>query len=229
MPPPALLRHALAAAALLAAFPAQSAPLPAETDYRFEIRRDGAPVGEHRVTLRRAANGVEAAATSQIVVRLLGIPVYRFDYRSTSQWTDGRMTALDSRTDDDGTVTSVSARAEGRTLRVTGPEGIAKAPLGLIPTDHWNPAVIGATEVLNTITGKINRVTMTAQGRDSVPTGGRNRSSTRYAYDGEMRATVWYDDAGHWTGLRFAARDGSTIDYVCQRCGPDPEVAERPQ
>lgn len=228
MPPPALLRHALAAA-LLVAFPAQSAPLPAENDYRFEIRRDGAPVGEHRVTLRRAANGVEAAATSRIVVRLLGIPVYRFDYRSTSQWTDGRMTALDSRTDDDGTVTSVSARAEGQSLLVTGPDGVAKAPPGLFPTDHWNPGVIGATEVLNTITGKINRVTMTAQGRDSVPTGAQSRPSTRYAYEGEMQATVWYDDAGHWTGLRFAASDGSTIDYVCQRCGPDPALAERPQ
>jgi hypothetical protein len=228
MPPPALLRHALAAA-LLAALPAQSAPLPAENDYRFEIQRDGASVGEHRVTLRRAVNGMEAEATSRIVVRLLGIPVYRFDYRSTSQWTGGRMTALDSRTDDDGTVTTVSARAEGQTLLITGPDGPTKAPLGLFPTDHWNSAVIGATEVLNTITGKINRVTMTAQGRDSVPTGGPSRPSTRYAYDGEMRATVWYDDARHWTGLRFSARDGSTIDYVCQRCGPDPELAERPQ
>lgn len=237
LPLPRLVWSAALLLALPVSCPALANPVPLETDYRFEIRRDGSPVGDHRVTLRSTTTGLTAEAMSRITVRLLGIPVYRFEYQSTSQWTDGRMVALDSRTNDDGTITTVTARTDGDRLRVSaaGGEGgggdtgggPVVAPLGLFPTDHWHPGVIGADAVLNTITGDINRVTMTAQGRETVPTGFGPRLSTRYVYDGDLRATVWYDDRGLWTGLRFAARDGSTIDYVCQRCGSSPTVAER--
>lgn len=231
MPPAALLRNALAIALL--ALPGTAAPIRAATaglaeqDLLFEIRRDGSPVGTHRVTIRRDGAGLRAEARSSIAVRLLGVTIYRFDYNSVSSWVDGRLARLDVVTDDDGTVTRVSAKAEGGRLRIVAPDGVAEAPLDLLSTDHWNPKVIGATAVLNTITGQVNRVTMTAQGRDSVPAGSGKRLATRYVYAGELDSTVWYDDSGHWTGLRFAARDGSIIDYVCKRCGPDAELAER--
>ncbi len=232
---PTAARFRLTLAALLLGIPAVAVASPAgspdlgpkDGDFLFEIRRNGTPVGTHRVALRPEADGVRAESQSTIAVRFLGVTVYRFSYQSVSLWSHGRMVALDSATDDDGTVTRVMARVAGERLRVTATGGKAEAALGLLPTDHWNPKAIGATEVLNTITGKVNRVTMTAEGREEVPTGDRRRPSTRYRYTGELQATVWYDDAGHWTALRFAARDGSNIDYVCQRCGPDPELAER--
>lgn len=230
--PPAALPRLMLAAALLAlpgtAAASRGAGGPAATeDFQFEIRRDGTPVGSHRVALRPEAEGLRAEAHSSIAVRFLGVTVYRFTYQSVSSWIGGRMVALDSSTDDDGTVTRVSARVDHDRLRVTATDGAVSAPLGVFPSDHWNPGVIGATELINTITGKLNRVTMTAEGREDVPAGDRRRPSTRYRYGGELEAVVWYDDAGHWTGLRFTARDGSTIDYVCQRCGPDPMLAER--
>ena len=235
MPPAAFVRNtltALLAAACFTASPASAAGRgddPGNQDLLFEITRNGSPVGSHSVTVRHDAAGLRAESSSRIAVRMFGITVYRLDYTSVSRWTDGRMVALDSVTDDAGTVTRVSATLDGDDLRIATNGETATAPLGLQPTDHWNSAVIGATEVLNTLTGKINRVTMTAQGRDNVPAGGRLRPATRYAYHGELEATVWYDAAGHWTGLRFAARDGSIIDYVCRRCGPDAVVAERPR
>ncbi|AWK89967.1 DUF6134 family protein [Azospirillum thermophilum] len=196
-------------------------------DYLFEIRRNGTPVGTHRVTLQPDGERLRVEAHSEITVRLLGIPVYRFDYRSDSLWAGGRLQSLQTVTDDDGTVTRVGARADGGSLLVEGADGRVGAPAGLMPTDHWNPAVIGARQVLNTITGKINEVRMTREGREEVPAGDGRRSATRYSYRGDLEATVWYDDAGSWVGLRFAARDGSTIDYVCRRCDAGPQIAGR--
>lgn len=219
----------LAAAPVLPAAATAAASNAVPQEYLFEIRRDGSPVGRHRVWLNRTGADLRAEAHSEIVVRMLGIPVYRFDYRSVSQWRDGRMLSLDATTDDDGTVARVSARPDGSGLRLEGPEGAAMAPAAIFPTDHWNPGVIGATQVLNTISGKLNRVTMTREAREDRPTDRGPRPATRYRYAGDLEATVWYDDDGAWVGLRFAARDGSTIEYVCRRCGPAPELAEQPR
>ena len=82
--------------------------------------------------------------------------------------------------------------------------------------------------MLNTITGAANAVTITAEGREERPTGTGPRPATRYRYAGELQAQVWYDGAGRWVGLRFSARDGSVIDYVCRRCG-GASVAEVPR
>ncbi|WP_051341198.1 DUF6134 family protein [Azospirillum halopraeferens] len=181
-------------------------------DLVFDITRNGAAVGEHRVTFEPAGGELRVRARSDIAVSLLGITLYRFRYESQSVWTGGRLARLHADTDDDGRVT-----------RVRHPGGD-----GLFPTDHWHPGVIGSTAVLNTITGAVNRVTMTREGEDAVPAPEGRRPAARYAYRGELEATVWYDDAGRWVGLRFAARDGSTIDYVCRRCGAGPQSAERP-
>jgi hypothetical protein len=42
--------------------------------------------------------------------------------------------------------------------------------------------------------------------------------ATRYAYHGDLETEVWYDDFGRWVKMRFAGRDGSTIEYVCTLC-----------
>ena len=53
-------------------------------------------------------------------------------------------------------------------------------------------------------------------------------AATRYAYSGDLKADVWYDDAGRWVKLRFRGRDGSVIEYVCRRCqGPAVKHAQR--
>lgn len=225
-----LKRLLLALPLLGATAAATAAPAPAgEQELVFEIQRDGSPVGTHRVVLTGVPQDLHVQAQGTIVVRLLGIPVYRFDYRSDSRWVDGRMVRLDAATDDDGDKTKVTGRAVGADFEVEGQNGTVRLPAGIFPTDHWNPAVIGSTQVLNTITGRPNRVRMVAEGAEERPTGQGPRMATRYVYSGELDATVWYDARGSWVGLRFKARDGSTIDYVCRRCGPVVELAEQPK
>lgn len=209
-----------------------AAAQPAKAEQRellYEILRNGSPVGTHRVVLNVDGDAMRAEAHSTITVRLLGIPVYRFEYRSYSRWEDGRMTSLDVVTNDDGTTTRITGRAEGTKFQADGPDGTVSLPAGIFPTDHWNPGVIGAHEILNTISGRLNRVRMVAQGREERPTGQGTESATRYVYSGDLDATVWYDDRGSWVGLRFGARDGSAIEYVCRKCGPVIEMAERPK
>ena len=43
--------------------------------------------------------------------------------------------------------------------------------------------------------------------------------SRKYVYNGDIEATVWYDQAGRWVKMKFSAKDGSTIEYDCVECG----------
>lgn len=187
----------------------------------FEIRRNGEKIGTHSVRFATDAGGLRAEAASDLKVSFLGIAFYRMRYRSVSLWQDGRLRQLQARTEENGKVQEVSARDEAGGLVIEGEGNAAIAPGDLLTTDHFHPGVIGTGAVLNTITGRLNRVQMTAEARETVETGDAAlRPATRYAYRGELEATVWYDEAGRWVGLEFKGRDGSTIRYVCRRCGP---------
>lgn len=196
----------------------------------FEIQRNGTPVGEHRVdfTAGDAPDSLAVTARSTIAVPFLGFTAYRFRYESRSLWRGGVLERLEAETDDNGTRTRVTARRDGGRIAVDGPAGAYALPAPLFPTDHWNAGVLPSAAVLNTITGAANAVTITAEGREERPTGTGPRPATRYRYAGELQAQVWYDGAGRWVGLRFSARDGSVIDYVCRRCG-GASVAEVPR
>lgn len=187
----------------------------------FAVLREGAPIGEHRVTFERRGDEVIATSEFNARVSLLAIPVYRFEYRSVDRWRDHCLVELSAETNDNGERTAVAARRVGDALAVTGSGGAYTTPATLFPTNHWHAGVIGATRVLNTITGKVNAVTMAAKGEDRVPVNGEARPARHYRYTGEIENDVWYDAQGRWVGMRFVGQDGSTIEYVCEQCGRD--------
>jgi hypothetical protein len=190
-------------------------------DLLFTVTRNGTEVGEHRVTFRRDGDRLIVDVRFTVRVDVLFIPAYRYTYTSRSTWRDGCMIALEATVDDDGTRTEVSARGDADQLRITGPLGAAAGALGLLPTDHWHSQVLDAREVLNTLTGRINRVEIVDRGDSPVLVDGRLRPARHYAYTGDLTTEVWYDDKGRWMKLRFKAGDGSTIESLCHRCGSD--------
>ena len=186
----------------------------------FTVLRDGAPIGRHEVTFEKRGPDLVATTTFDAKVSLLSIPVYRFEYRAVDRWRDDCLQEVRAETNDNGARTSMAASRVGDGLKVTGSGGsFTTAPL--FPTNHWHPGVIGASRVLNTITGEVNDVTMTAKGMDTVVVNGEPRPARHYAYGGQLRNDVWYDARGRWVKMRFAGTDGSTIEYVCETCARD--------
>jgi hypothetical protein len=86
------------------------------------------------------------------------------------------------------------------------------------PTEHWSKAFLGNGALLNTITGKLNDVETVTLGSAFVPTASGIARAERYRLDGDLKIETWYDGDGRWLGMRFAGRDGSTIEYLCRDC-----------
>lgn len=231
---PSAWRRAFAlAAALLAhagsaiAAPSQSKALNAEplqlygSGIDFDVYRNGDKVGTHQVRFERAGNVVTTVTDFRLQIDFLFITVYRYSYRSEDRWQAGVLAQLKAEVNDDGTMFSVEAVREGARMKIRSTDESYTVDAPLFPTNHWNPAVLHQTRVLNTLTGRVNRVRIEPREREAVPTERGQVAATRYAYTGDLNTEVWYDDAGRWVRMRFRGNDGSLLDYVCRRCqGP---------
>ncbi|MEP0069281.1 DUF6134 family protein [Pyruvatibacter sp.] len=184
----------------------------------FGIYRDGSPVGKHEVRFEEQDGGLRVQTEFDLAVSALFITLFRLDYQSDAVWRDGQLVALEARTDQNGTVANVRAQADEGVLKITGPNGLYEADLGLFPTNHWNAGVVGSQQVLNTITGRVADVRLVPVGVEKVDTAHGVIDATRYRYEGAIQNEVWYDSNGRWVQMRFLGQDGSNVELRCRKC-----------
>lgn len=187
----------------------------------FVVRRNGRDVGEHRTVFSRDGGVVEAVSEMTLKVKVLFITAYKFTYRAESRWCDDTLLNLSATTNRNGDQTQVMAVRHGQDVAIDGPKGVVEASGIIFPTEHWHPDVLMDDRVINTITGGINQVAIKDEGPVQVAVAdGSLLPARHYRYTGQLETEVWYDAQGRWVKLRFAADDGSTIEYVCATCAP---------
>jgi len=191
----------------------------------FDVLRNGDEVGFHRVSFRPAGDSLIVESEFSVEVKVLFFTAYRYRYTSTDVWRHGCLVSLEAKVEDNGTRSFVRANAENNRLTIVGPSGVETADAGIFPTNHWHAGVLGAERVLNTITGKVADVRIVDDGVDWVTVDGEPQPVRRYHYTGDLENTVWYDEHGRWMKMRFAAEDGSTIEYICTQCRRAPSQA----
>ena len=232
LPRPAVLTVRMACISLIAALlagPTATASPAASVDtvrslygdrIEFGIYRDGSPVGTHQVRFMEQDGNLRVQTEFDLSVSALFITLYRLEYESDAVWRDGKLVELQARTDQNGTIANVQARAQGDVLKVEGPNGPYRAELGVFPTNHWNAGVVGSQQILNTITGRIADVRLVPVGVEKVDTAHGVIDATRYRYEGAIQNEVWYDSNGRWVQMRFFGEDGSSVELRCRKCKP---------
>ncbi len=185
----------------------------------FDVLRNGEKIGEHTVAFRKTADSMRVESRSELEVNVLFLTAYSFSYHSVEDWRRGELTRLEATTNDDGELRRVEARREGDALKVRADDEEWHGTAPLWPTTHWNIAQTSAPALLNTLTGGLNRVDVKERGVETVMLPDGPRQARRFVYSGDLSCESWYDADNRWVKLRFAAEDGSTIEYVCQNCG----------
>ena len=193
--------------------PAPALAAPPSLD--FTVFRNDDRIGHHRVRLRTEGERTIAEIEIDFVVTFAFIPVYRYRHRNREVWAQGRLVELDSETNDDGTAYRVSARARGGELQVEGSAGPLVLPGDTMSTSYWQASTVRRDAWLNTQDGKVARSAVEALPAEAILAGGRTVDAERYRLSGDIDCDIWYHD-GRWSKLRFAASDGSIIDYVLE-------------
>jgi hypothetical protein len=195
-------------------------------EMQFDVLRDGDPIGSYLVFFRKQGDALQVETRASIQVEVLFASAYRLRYQSLETWRDGALASLTASTNDDGEFSHMEAVRDGASLDVSGMEGKWDAPSTMLPTSHWNMAQIAADTLINTVSGTPNHISVVEAGIETVPMGDATQPARRFIYSGDLDMEAWYDDQGRWVKLRFAAEDGSTIEYICRRCSAPTRLTE---
>jgi len=188
----------------------------------FDIWRKGEKVGEHVTRFQRDGDRLRVSSRMEMGISLLFIPVYGFEYRATEVWQQNRLKQLMVRVVDGAEETQFQAYRDADSLRVETDKTNYRIEGFIFSTNHWHPQVTETRRVLNTLTGKINKITVIARGVEQIKLAEGGMTAQRFDYQGELTDTsAWYDERGRWVKLRFKARDGSIIEYRCRTCKPE--------
>jgi hypothetical protein len=178
----------------------------------YVVERKGKEIGTHSFIFSQSDGGMKVQISTNIVVKLGFIPVYKFIHDGLETWTNGVLIGYDSTTNDNGADKFLkfygnsihSSRGDFPTLGNT-----------YIPTSLWSISTIKATELLSTLDGRPMKVSFQALGEEDILTKSRKKLRARhFSMKGDLERELWYDNKDRLVQVKFKGGDGSTINYI---------------
>lgn len=190
-----------------------------QSDFGFSVLREGDVIGHHSIDFSRRGDDLVVDVNIDLEVKFAFITVYRYTHRNQEIWRDGRLHAIDTQTDDDGTEHWVKGRASVAGFAIESDGGDALLPSNVIPSSYWHPDTPKAETLLNTQTGELAQIKVAAGAdKSSIPMPWGPQVARSFEISGDVDLKLWYDDKGCLLKMNFAAPgDGSQIDYVPAR------------
>jgi hypothetical protein len=207
---------ATAAAAGLTVLPrftsAADCPLPPSGRIVYRVRRNGDPVGEHVATFARDGPELRVTNDIELVVTVIGIPVYRYEHRNEEIWRHGILQSASSRTNKDGKKFDLTAERRDGTLHVEGRKGKLSLDGDVLTTSLWHPDTPKVTQLLDIEDGVVKDVRATEKGRERVSGPRGKLAAWHYRINGDMTRDLWYGDECRLLRVAFdTSKDGSRI------------------
>ncbi|MDM0044502.1 DUF6134 family protein [Variovorax dokdonensis] len=181
----------------------------------FTVLLDGEPIGEHRFVQTPQRDGLlELTSEANFQVRLLGVPVYRYQHRAQELWQGDCLQTLKASTQDGGESTQVDAsRVQGALVIETG-ERRQQVDGCLMSFAYWNPVMQRQNRLLNVQTGRIEQVQLTRIETAQIDVRGQMVSAQRWRLSGTERPLdVWWTAQGQWVGLDATVSGGRKLSY----------------
>ncbi len=172
----------------------------------FKVVREGREVGTHTVTVRETGDGYVAQNEVVILVRLMGITVFRMTHLYEESWSGGRLVNYTSREDRNGTVKQLSARQRDGALVF---ESDARLPAEAAPLGWWDPRRFGTRPLFDSDSGAL----LAVQWQRQALAGGE----VGFTASGDERGEARYGADNSWLAFHQKVEDGSVVDY--QRIG----------
>lgn len=187
---------------------------------RFRVLRDGDEIGSHVMDVRPGAGGeIQVAIEIELKVKILGITAYRYTMSNREIWQGGKLTSLDSVTNDDGEADHAKARASGGMLEIDGSvyQGVVSGDA--VSTTYWSMAFLERGTWINTQTGVPIEVTTARLGAGEVAGQGGAIATERWSAKGENLDIVLHYAGGEWASVEFDA-GGEPAQYLPQVLAP---------
>ncbi|MBS0342873.1 MAG: hypothetical protein JSS56_20355 [Proteobacteria bacterium] len=184
--------------------------------WRFTVYLDDEPIGTHDFTTTSGPDGIRSLRSdADFRVRILGVPVYRYQHRAQEQWRGNCLQALDAQTDDGGERSRVQLHKDDRGgLQLRSPQGGARLSGCIMSFAYWNPALRTQTTLLNAQTGAMEQVRWERMESAPIAAHGEPVDAVRWRVSGTKQPLdVWWTEDGRWVGLDATVRGGRRLSY----------------
>jgi hypothetical protein len=204
---------ALALSAIVFAVSAQAIP-ETTTTLNFAIMRNGAQIGTNLIQIGHDGADTTVQQVTHVNVGFAFLTFYKFDQTESERWAKGKLLAMTSTTDDNGTVHQATATARNGILVVRCNGKVSETASTTMPYSLWNPALVEQTVALDTRNGGLEAIKAIDDGEQNVLVQGRWRRAHHYQIVTNLPQDVWYDDSGDLVQVEMKGTDGSTITYT---------------
>jgi hypothetical protein len=210
----ALIRG-LIAGALVAVLAAPAWALPQIYEYRIEHPTYGA-IGTYTNTVETTGGNTEVVSTMHVLIKVLGMVVYREDAQRTELWQNDRFTSFRGITITNGDRVEIHGEALDGTFVITSPGGTSVAPANVHPSNPWSVKIFNTNVMMSTKSGELFNVRLVAEVEKAVTLDGVVERLHQYEVDGDQTQLVWLNDRGDTIAFRVLDR-GTPIDFVLVR------------
>lgn len=187
---------------------------------KFRVERDGGFIGHVMQRYRQLRDDLQVDVFIGFSVSFAFIPVYRYEHRAREIWRDGRLSRLDTVTNDNGESEQVRGMAGVSGFAVDGPKGALIAPADILPSSYWHPRFIESTRMLDSQKGRILDFEIVKVGTERIAALGQMVDADRFAMRGDIDLDFWYDADRVWQKMAFTIK-GGYMEYT--RVPPGPE------
>jgi hypothetical protein len=187
----------------------------APRDLRFRALRQGAPIGEHRITFRPDGNRLTVETRVDIAVKALFFTAFRFRHEAEEVWQSGRLVSVKSTTDDNGTLLQVSGNAVADGFRIIGGDGPFLASAHLLTSNAlWDRRVVRENRLIDVQHGGEIGLVSKQLGDEQVDTPqGPVRASRHHMITPYYAGSVFHDSDGRWVKGLLELK-GEHVEYA---------------
>jgi hypothetical protein len=207
----------LAAAMLdpLVALPLQAHAAAAPANVRFRALRKGAPIGIHTVTFRQDDDRLVVTTRIDIAVKVLMFTAFYLKHDAEEIWQAGRLVAVRSTTDDNGTRLQVSGSAVSGGFRVISEDGPFLAPANLLTSNMlWDIRMLSENRLIDVQYGGVIGLAVKSLGAVLVDTpSGPVQTKSHHVITPHYAGTLFHDERGRWIKALIEAK-GEIIEYA---------------
>ena len=203
----------LCAALGVAAFVGPVQAGPNADSINFAVIRNGAQIGINHIRVGHDGAETTVQNVTHVAVNVGFLTLYKYDQTETERWADGRFVAMNSKTDDNGTEHSTSAKAKDGKIVIHGDDKVREAPQTALPLSLWNPSVVETDLAFDPKDGTVQPLKVLDRGEEKLVIQGKPRPTHHYEIVTNYPQDVWYDDDHQLVQVELKGSDGSTIRY----------------
>ena len=171
-----------------------------EGEWNFTATLDGKPIGTHRFVVGGSAAARSVDSRAEFVVRMLGVPVYRYRHHAEERWAGDCLRELRADTDDDGARQQVARRFDGECA---------------MSFSYWNPRLLKQQRLVDPQAGKLEPVRFEPLPDTNIEVRGQAVRARGWRLQAaQQRIRVWYAaDSGRWIGLDAETKGERQLSY----------------